>query len=450
MKISEAAKTVLKRLRESGYEGYVVGGSVRDSLLGLTPHDFDVTTSALPETVLKLFCDFTVVETGLKHGTVTVVIDGEPIEVTTFRCDGAYFDGRHPEKVSFTGSLSEDLKRRDFTVNAMAYSEESGFIDLFGGKSDLENGIIRTVGDPEERFKEDALRILRALRFASTYGFEIEEETEKAIRKLKGSLSLLSAERIFSELKKLILGKGAERILLQYPDVITEIIPELWESVGFDQRTPYHRYDVYTHTVKTLALCPTDTVTRLSALLHDSGKPETFKETDGVGHFFGHASVSAEKTRAAMNRLKSDNATKDAVVTLVKYHDTDVQETERNVKRWLGKLTPELFERLIDLKIADNSAKTKESLERLKKYENIKKIAKEILEKDECFSLKQLEINGSDLIALGIPKGRAIGEALDLLLDKVISGECENEKDTLLEFVKNRVALAAKHPPGRV
>lgn len=438
MRLSEAAKAVLKRLRESGYEGYVVGGSVRDSLLGLTPNDFDVTTNALPETVLELFSDFTVVETGLKHGTVTVVIDGEPIEVTTFRCDGEYSDGRHPERVSFTPSLSEDLKRRDFTVNAMAYSEESGLIDLFDGESDLRNGIIRTVGNAEERFNEDALRILRALRFASSYGFKIEKQTEKAIRKLKGSLSLLSSERIFSELKKLVLGKGAERILLEYSDVITEVIPELKECVGFDQHTPYHLYDVYTHTVKTLALCPVDTVTRLSALFHDCGKPESFTETEGVGHFFGHASVSAEKTRAAMNRLRSDNKTKDAVVTLVKYHDTEVQENEKNVKRWLGRLTPEIFERLINLKIADNSAKTEESLERLKKYENIKGIAKEILEKEECFSLKQLQINGSDLIALGIPKGRAIGETLTLLLDKVISGECQNTKDELLEVIKNQ------------
>ena len=435
MIISEAAKAVLKRLRDSGYEAYVVGGSVRDSLLGLIPHDYDVTTSALPEVSKALFEGFTVVETGIKHGTVTVVINGEPIEVTTFRCDGDYSDGRHPENVSFTGDLSEDLKRRDFTVNAMAYSEEGGLVDLFDGRSDLENGIIRTVGDPEERFTEDALRILRALRFASTYDFKIEKETEKAIRKLRGSLSLLSAERIFSELKKLIVGKGAERILLEYPEVITEILPELKEAVGFDQRTPYHLYDVYTHTVKTLAACPPDTVTRLSALFHDCGKPDTFKETDGVGHFFGHASVSAEKTSAAMLRLKSDNKTKDAVVTLVKYHDTDVQENEKNVKRWLGRLTPEIFGRLIDLKIADNSAKTDESLARLKKYKNIKRIAKEVLEKEECFSLRQLEINGSDLISLGVPRGRAIGETLELLLDKVISGECENKRETLLEFV---------------
>lgn len=406
---------------------------------------FDVTTNALPNEVLSLFKkDFTVVETGLKHGTVTVVIDGEPIEVTTFRCDGDYLDGRHPEKVCFTRSLSEDLCRRDFTVNAMAYSESRGLIDLFDGKKDLEKGIIRTVGNPEDRFNEDALRILRALRFASTYDFLIEEKTKNAIFKQKESLTLLSAERIFSELKRLVTGKGAERILLEYSSVLAVILPEIKESIGFSQRTPYHLYDVYTHSVKTLAACPPDTVLRLSALLHDCGKPETFKETDGVGHFFGHASVSAEKTRAAMNRLKSDNATKDAVVTLVKYHDTDVQENEKNIKKWLGRLTPELFGRLIDLKIADNSAKTKESLERLKKYENIKKMAKDILEKEECFSLRQLKVNGSDLISIGFPKGREIGEMLNTLLEMVISGECENERETLLKEARRKIS--AKKP----
>lgn len=429
--LSDAAKTVIERLNEYGFEGYAVGGCVRDSLLGLTPHDYDVTTGAPPEETLEIFKDFTVVKTGIKHGTVTVVINKEPIEVTTFRCDGVYSDGRHPEKVSFTKSLSEDLMRRDFTVNAMAYSEKSGLVDLFDGQSDLKNGIIRTVGSPEDRFNEDALRILRALRFASTYDFKIEENTGKAILKLKESLTLLSAERIFSELKRLIVGVGAERILTEYSSVFAVILPEIKESIGFLQNTPYHLYDVYTHSVKTLAACPPDTVLRLAALLHDCGKPETYKEENGVGHFFGHAAVSTEKARVALNRLKSDNATRDAVISLVKHHDADISETEKSVKRWLGRLPPEIFERLIDLKIADNSAKTEESKKRLQKYENIKKIMKGILEREECFSLRQLKINGSDLIALGFPKGRQIGEVLNSLLEKVIAGECENEREAL-------------------
>ena len=441
VKLSDAARIVIDRLYENGYDGYAVGGAVRDSLLGLTPSDFDVTTDATPDVTASLFKDFNVIETGIKHGTVTVMINGEPIEVTTFRCDGDYLDGRHPEKVSFTRSLAEDLKRRDFTVNAMAYSERSGLIDLFGGENDLKNKVIRTVGNPEDRFNEDALRILRALRFASTYGLEIEPKTAEAIVRLKENLRSLSAERIFSELKKLIVGKNAEGILLEYPSVIAEILPELKESIGFLQHTPYHLYDVYTHTVKTVSACPPDVVTRLSALLHDCGKPETFKMENGVGHFFGHASVSAEKARNALNRLKSDNATKDAVLTLIKYHDAVIEENEKTVKRWLGKLTPGLFSSLIDLAVADNSAKTDESLERLKKYESIKRIAKDILEKEECFSLKQLKVNGSDLIAIGFPKGKLIGETLDALLEKVISGECENEKNALLavtEEIKER------------
>ncbi len=437
--LSEAAKTVIEGLNEYGYESYAVGGCVRDCLLGLTPHDFDVTTDAPPDVSAEIFKDFTVVETGIKHGTVTVVINGEPIEVTTFRCDGEYNDGRHPEKVSFTKSLSEDLQRRDFTVNAMAYSDKSGLIDLFDGQGDLEKGIIRTVGSPEDRFNEDALRILRALRFASTYDFRIEEKTKAAILKQRESLTLLSAERIFSELKRLIVGKGAERILLEYSSVFSVILPEIKESIGFLQHTPYHLYDVYTHSVKTLAACPPDAVLRLAALLHDCGKPETFKEENGVGHFFGHAAVSTEKTRAALSRLKSDNATKDAVLLLVKYHDADVQETEKSVKRWLGRLSPELFGKLIDLKIADNSAKTEESKKRLQKYENIKNITNGILEREECFSLKQLKINGSDLIALGIPKGRAVGETLGLLLEKVIAGECGNDKAELTRLAEKMI-----------
>ena len=433
--LSDAARTVIERLNENGYEGYAVGGAVRDSLLGLTPHDFDVTTDATPDVTASLFKDFNVIETGIKHGTVTVLISGEPIEVTTYRCDGDYLDGRHPEKVSFTRSLAEDLKRRDFTVNAMAYSDKNGLVDLFGGENDLENGIIRTVGKAEDRFNEDALRILRALRFASTYGFEIEKQTASAILKLTENLRHLSAERIFSELKKLIVGKNAERILLDYPYVFAEILPELKDSIGFLQHTPYHLYDVYTHTVKTVSACPSDATVRLAALLHDCGKPETFKMENGVGHFFGHAAVSTEKARNALNRLKTDNATKDAALTLIKYHDAVIEENERAVKRWLGKLSPELFSSLIDLAVADNSAKTEESLERLKRYESIRGIAEDILKKEECFSLKQLKINGSDLISLGFPKGRMIGETLNILLEKVISGECENEKEALLAAV---------------
>ncbi len=443
--LSDAARAVIERLNARGYESYAVGGSVRDCLLGLAPHDFDVTTSAPPDVTSEIFSDFTVVKTGIKHGTVTVVINREPIEVTTFRCDGKYSDGRHPERVSFTESLAEDLKRRDFTVNAMAYSEETGLIDLFGGENDLRSGIIRTVGNPEERFNEDALRILRALRFASTYDFRIDERTKAAILKQRESLKLLSAERIFSEIKRLILGAGAERVMLEYSCVFSVVLPEIKESIGFLQHTPYHLYDVYTHTVKTLAACPPDTVTRLAALFHDCGKPETYKEENGVGHFFGHAAVSAEKTAKALSRLKSDNATRDAVTALVKYHDTDVQETEKSVKRWLGRLTPEGFGRLIDLKIADNSAKTEESRKRLQKYENIKKIITDVLEKEECFSLRQLKINGSDLISLGFPKGREIGETLNALLETVVSGQCENERESLIREALRRIAPESRH-----
>ncbi len=439
--LSFAAKTILCRLRQNEYEGYIVGGTVRDSLLGIIPHDYDVATSASPQTVLKIFDDFTILKTGIKHGTVTVLINGEPIEVTTFRHDGNYIDGRHPESVSFTKTLLEDLKRRDFTVNAIAYSEESGIIDPFGGKNDLKKRILRTVGDPEERFSEDALRILRAIRFASVYGFKIEENTKKSIFELSGKLNALSAERIFSELKQIITGKNAEEVLLEYPYVISRILPELQDCIGFDQHTPYHKYDVYTHSVKALSACPADTITRLAALLHDCGKPQTFEIKNGVGHFYSHSAVSTEKAQQALVRLKADNVTKNAVVKLVKYHDAKIiDETEKSVKRWMNKLSSELFLKLIDLMIADNTAKTEESKKRLQKYKNIKEIIKSVIEKDECFSLRQLKINGNDLISLGIPKGKRVGKALSFLLDKVIEDECENEKNALLECaLKNKL-----------
>lgn len=441
MKLSYAAETVISRLNACGYEAYAVGGAVRDSLIGLTPHDFDVATGASPSAVTEIFRDLKVIKTGIKHGTVTALVGDEPIEVTTFRRDGGYTDGRHPDGVSFTSELSEDLKRRDFTVNAMAYSEKSGLIDPFGGENDLKNGILRTVGDPCERFGEDALRILRALRFASVYGFKIEENTDKAIRKLKGTLSRLSAERVLSEMRLLIIGNGAEDILLAYPEIVTEIFPELSECVGFCQHSPYHVYDVYVHTVKTVSACPKDVTVRLAALLHDCGKPDTFELRSGRGHFISHAAVSAEKARAALKRLKADTKTAETVYTLIKYHDIDIDVTPESVKLWLMRLSPEVFLKLTELKIADNSAKGGKGDGRLRKCERLKALAEDILKKDECYSLKQLKICGDDLVLLGVPRGRAVGEALGLLLDAVISGRCENDKTSLIKYLTENASV---------
>ena len=436
LKISPSAEKAINLLASSGYAAYAVGGCVRDLIMGEEPNDFDITASSRPEETLYVFRDFKTIETGLKHGTVTVLIDGDPLEITTFRSDGEYKDNRHPEKVEFSRHISDDLSRRDFTVNAMAYNHDDGLIDLFGGTEDLKKGVIRTVGEADKRFNEDALRILRAFRFASQKGFSIEPKTaESALRNLH-LLENLSAERVYSELKKLLLGKNAERIMLDYPEVICAVIPELKPAVGFDQRNPHHIYDVYTHTVKAVCACPFDPVLRLAALLHDVGKPETFSLKDGVGHFYGHSDKSMEIAKRVLARLKVDNCTKNTVLTLIKYHDPVIPAEERSVKRYMNRLTPEVLSMLLDLKGADNLAQSPECAKRLEIYTEIRRIMAEITEKNECFSKSQLALNGDDLIALGIPRGKRIGQILDALLEEVTAGNIENEKDLLIEFVK--------------
>lgn len=440
--VPRGALSVLERLENAGYEAYIVGGCVRDILIGKTPSDFDVTTSARPEETERVFSELRTVETGLKHGTVTVISDGEPYEITTFRADGEYTDGRHPESVCYSEKLETDLERRDFTVNAMAYSPKRGLVDIFGGARDLKNGILRAVGDPERRFTEDALRILRALRFSAVYGFEIERSTAEAAKRLSGRIELLSGERIFSELKKLICGDSAEKVMLEFPDIICKALPEFTPTVGFLQHNPHHVYDVYTHSVKAMSYVKNDVVLRLAALMHDLGKPSTFSlDADGVGHFYGHSEESIRLASAALTRLKSDGYTLDAVLKLIKYHDPVIQTDEKSVKRWLNKLTPELLFQLLELKKADNMAQvsdpscSEELDKRLNNYAVIRDVAERILSKDECFSLKQLAVNGDDLAAIGIPRNREMGRALTFLLDAVISGKVENTKKELLAFI---------------
>ncbi|MBQ4054708.1 MAG: HD domain-containing protein, partial [Clostridia bacterium] len=359
--------------------------------------------------------------------------------ITTFRSDGEYKDNRHPESVEFSRNIADDLSRRDFTVNAMAYNHEDGLIDLFGGVGDLKNGVIRTVGDPDRRFGEDALRILRAFRFASQKGFTIAPETAGSALRNLHLLRNLSAERVYSELKKLLLGKNAEKIMLDYPEVICAVIPELKNAVGFDQCNPHHIYDVYTHTVKAVCACPKDPILRLAALLHDVGKPDTFSLKDGIGHFYGHSDKSMEIAEQVLTRLKADNYTKNTALILIKYHDPVIAPEEKSVKRYMNRLTPEVLSMLLDLKGADNLAQAPECAARLETYAEIRRIMAEITEKNECFSKRQLALNGDDLIALGIPRGRRIGQILDALLEEVTAGNIENEKDALTEFVKRFV-----------
>ena len=429
--MNNAAKKAISLLYDGGYEAYLVGGCVRDALLGAPLNDFDITTSALPNEMLEVFSAYKTVLTGIKHGTVTVIMDGEPIEITTFRSEGEYVDHRHPESVSFSRKLTDDLGRRDFTVNAMAYSEQSGLVDLFGGKDDLESKVIRAVGDPETRFTEDALRILRALRFASQKDFIIEPATEKAIRQCLPLIRYVSVERIFSELKKLLMGKAACRILIDYKDVITFIIPQLSDCIGFDQQNPHHIYDVYDHIAHTVDHAPYDVTVRLAALLHDAGKPKTFSVKDGIGHFYGHTDASLEIAQEVLTALKCDSATKQSVLTLIKYHDPLIEPSEKAVKRALSKLGKPMLLNLLDLKAADNLAQTPQCAERLAGYEQIRSIIAQIEQKKECFSLKDLKINGDDLISLGIPRGKQIGIILNALLCEVMDGRLENEEQAL-------------------
>ena len=432
--------TVLRRLRDAGFPAYAVGGCVRDRRMGAEPKDYDVTTAALPQQIEAVFAGEKLIETGLKHGTVTVLTGGMPVEVTTFRVDGAYSDARHPDAVTFTASLAEDLARRDFTVNAMAWDPEEGLVDPYGGAADLTDRVIRCVGDPDKRFSEDALRILRALRFSSTLGFVIEENTAAALRRNRALLERVSAERVAAELNQLLRGAAVKRVLLDYPEVLGVVLPELLPMRGFDQRNPHHVYDVLEHTAVAVEHVPPETAPRWAALLHDSGKPACFtQDENGVGHFYGHPAESARIADAALRRLRLDTATRERVVVLVRCHDRTIEPTETAVKRALNRFGPEAFFQLLALKRADNLAQSPEYRDRQTLYDELERLAREILERRECFSLKDLAVNGTDLIAAGVAPGPAVGAALRTLLDAVMDGRAENEKATLLAYLKENL-----------
>lgn len=435
--IPDYCKRIMAVLSENGFEAFLVGGCVRDSLMGFIPHDYDITTNATPDEMLRIFSGFRVIETGPKHGTITVVIDGNNVEITTYRIDGEYDDNRHPKEVSFTRSLSEDLKRRDFTVNALAFNEEQGLVDLFGGKEDLDNKLIRCVGEPDKRFNEDGLRILRAMRFASVLRFNIQEETAKSIHKNKDLLKNISAERIFAELKKLLCGKNVEEILLLYKDVIAMFIPEIKPCFDFDQNTKYHCYDVYTHIVKSVSAVECEENLRISCFFHDIGKPQVyFTDENGTGHFYGHNKTSAKITENVLKRLKCDNETLKFVLQSVKYHDTEIVPTERAVKRFINKTSPSFLRSLLKIKRADAAAHAPKYRNREEYINNILSVLSKIEEEKQCFSLKNLAINGNDLIELGYKPNEKMGEMLNNLLLAVIDGEVKNEKEELIKFIK--------------
>lgn len=433
--IPDNVKIILDRLKNAGFEAYCVGGAVRDSIMGVTPGDWDITTSALPEETRELFKDFRTVDTGLKHGTLTVIIDRTPYEVTTFRIDGEYGDNRHPKKVTFTGKICDDLARRDFTVNALAYNEESGLVDLYGGQRDIYNSIIRTVGNADTRFNEDGLRIMRALRFSSTLGFEIEEETKKSIHKNKDLLQNISAERLTVELTKLLCGKNAFNILMEYPDVLSVFIPEIAPAVNFTQYGKKHAYDVWEHICHTVDTIPQDRTLRLTMLLHDLGKVLTHKlNENGDSTFKNHAALGGEMAREILTRLKFDKKTINRVSFLVGCHDFEPPETKTELKKHLKTKTPEDIRTLLVIKKSDRGALSESYRDISEGTAQTLKWLEEIEINNECCTISQLAVNGNDLEKNGL-KGEEIGTTLNNLLDAVIENKVENTKADLLTYI---------------
>lgn len=433
MDMPKNVDTAINLLQSAGFEAYAVGGCVRDSLLGKTPNDWDITTSAKPEDMKSVFADFHCIDTGIKHGTVTVVIDGEPLEITTFRLDGEYEDNRHPKSVTFTSDLGADLGRRDFTVNAMAYSKMTGTVDLFGGQNDLKNKIIRCVGDPDRRFNEDALRILRALRFASALDFEIEEKTAQSLLKNRALLGNISEERIAKELLKLVCGKGAKRILTDFAPVLFEILPELQPMYKNSHDNPHHCYDIYEHTLIAVESIDPEPTLRFAMLLHDCGKPAVKKfDENGVAHFYGHQRISAEISAQILARLKVSNKFRDEILFLVSNHDRwELYENTEKMPRYLSKFGLDGVLKLLKVMRADVLAQSPEYRYRLDQIADAEEIAKNLAAQKPCLSLSELQINGRTLMDIGIPQGRKLGAVLAQLLDEVIDGVTKNTQEAL-------------------
>ncbi|MDO4805246.1 MAG: HD domain-containing protein [Lachnospiraceae bacterium] len=436
LRLPEKVKYIIERLEEHGFEAFAVGGCVRDSILARDPKDWDITTSARPEQVKGLFRR--TVDTGLKHGTVTVLLGDDQYEVTTYRIDGAYEDGRHPLTVTYTANLADDLLRRDFTINAMAYNDRCGLVDMHGGMADLQRKVIRCVGLADERFDEDALRIMRAVRFSAQLNFTIEEDTRRSVASHAQNLKKISAERIQMEIVKLLTSPHPEKWADLYELGITAIIlPEFDRCMETPQETPHHWYNVGEHTLLVLGAVSDNKVLRLAALLHDIGKPEVrFHDSLGRDHFKGHDRKGAEMARDIMRRLKFDNDTTDKVVQLVLYHDYRPLPEPAAVRRAVYKIGKELFPLYLELQWADYHAqslyKREEKKERILA---VSRIYEEILREDDCLSLKDLKMNGNDLLAMGI-RGKEIGAILDAALSEVLDDPDRNEREWLLAFAK--------------
>ena len=425
-------------LENAGFSAYAVGGCVRDSLLGLTPHDYDLCTSALPEQTEAVFSNHRLILAGKKHGTVGVITDGGVVEITTYRTEGEYRDNRHPEWVEFVGNIEDDLARRDFTVNAMAYSPRRRFAEPFNGQADLKSRCLRAVGDPIRRFREDSLRILRGVRFAVKYRLTVEPATADAMEQLSPLMDNLARERVFDELCKLLPLVTADD-LLRFAPILAAVIPELKPMIGFDQKSPHHAYDLITHTAHVVENTPADLALRWAALLHDTGKVATFTTDEtGRGHFYGHAKVSGEIADDVLRRLKAPTQLRESATELVQLRMTKIEPTKKVVRRWLSRLGTETMEQLLTLQKADMSSKGTGIPGESAQFDRIRALLAEIQNENACLSLKDLAVNGHDLMDIGL-SGPQIGQAMNRLLDLVLDEAIENTKDALLTALRQEI-----------
>ena len=436
LELPEKVRQIIEQIQKHGFEAYAVGGCVRDSLLGRTPDDWDITTSAKPQEVKAIFPR--TIDTGIEHGTVTVMMGKEGFEVTTYRIDGAYLDGRHPESVEFSSNLVEDLKRRDFTINAMAYNEQQGLVDVFEGIEDMQRKVIRCVGNPKERFGEDALRMMRAIRFSAQLGFEIDEETKEGMKLLAPTLENISAERIQVELVKMLTSDRPELIRTAYELGITKVfLPEFDRMMETKQETLHHMYTVGEHTIHAMMNVRNDKILRLTMLLHDTGKPEyKTMDEDGVAHFKMHALGSEQIAKEVLRRLKFDNDTLHKVTRLVLNHDYRMPAVPKNVRRAMNKIGEDIFPYYMEVRRADVLAQSEyRRAEKLKNLDEVEQTYAEIIEKGQCVSLKELAVTGRDLIRVGMKPGKEIGEKLNELLNLVIENPEMNTRETLLNYI---------------
>ena len=437
MVLPEQIEACVRALEDAGFAAYLVGGCVRDSLLGITPHDYDVCTAALPEQTSAVFRHIPQDFTGIKHGTVKLFAPGEEIEITTFRREGDYRDNRHPDWVAFVPDVREDLARRDFTVNAIAWSPTRDFADPFGGIADLKAGVLRCVGEPETRFREDALRILRGMRFAARFGFSVEEETLAAMIALAPLTDSLARERVYEELSGFLLKAGVED-LLRFAPILSQVIPELAPTVGFRQHSPHHAYDVFTHTAYVTAAVPADLALRWAALLHDIGKVPCFTQDEtGRGHFKGHAQAGARMADTVLQRLRAPAGVREEAVWLIEHHMSVLQPEETMLRRWLSRYGREKLERMFCLQEADMRGKGTSEHEHSSRYPRLRALLEQLDAREGRITLKSLAVKGGDLMELGL-RGRQIGDCLNDLLEQVLSGTLPNEKAALLQAVKQQ------------